>query len=430
MKPTRATAAIGLAAYRRFSTLKRLPLEDIHEAASAKWTEFFGWRMPLSYHGGSVLESVLDTRSSASLFDISHMARTVFTCSNDEFLLNSFINTLLPLNFTSMPLNSCKYTFLLNAEGGIVDDAILVKYLLKGSASACLITNAALHFRVAQLILNHSKMFPSVMVMPDVAPVTLALQGPASSAALSSSLDLPIAARGSDGLEGLGFMRGMDALVAGDPAYITRTGYTGEDGFEINCPVSSAKYLVSKLLHDGGIKWAGLAARDILRIEAGLPLSGQDIHDLFTPIDAGLAWAIDKARRDPDELLSFPGKARILTQLNHPELVRIRRVGLISISEQRGPVPLPMSLLNLCERPDLDGRIPNDALLMGVVTSGAYSPCLNKNIALAYICSDDLRWKRFGDGGHLLMDVKTSKKHFPYRICKLPFVPNRYYRLD
>ena len=361
--------------------LQRTPLYPLHKALGAKFVPFAGWEMPLHYAAGILAEHV-HTRKQAGLFDVSHMGQVRLgggdAAAAFERLVPSDIVGLAPLRM--------RYTLLLNEAGGILDDLIATRI----ADGLFVVVNAA---RREADIAHLRARLAGIPVAPLDGHALLALQGPAAAAVL---------ARFVAGIESLPFMAAAEVALAGGPALLTRSGYTGEDGFEISLPAAAAAGLAERLLGEREVMPVGLGARDSLRLEAGLCLYGHDIDETTTPVEADLAWTVAKRRRARGD---FPGAAIILREL--AEGPRRKRVGL---------------------RPE--GRVPAragaaittpDGAVIGRVTSGGYGPSVGGPIAMGYVAT-----AHAAAGGEVSLIVRGAPR--PARIVPLPFVPPRHHR--
>ncbi|NWR03753.1 GCST protein, partial [Paradoxornis webbianus] len=350
---------------------------------------FAGWTLPLHYGQGH-LQSHLHTRRHCSLFDVSHMLQTL-VYGRDRI---RFMESLVVGDIAELKPGQGTLTLLTNEKGGITDDLIVTNtsedHLYVVSNAACADKDLAiLRDRAAQLQATGSDVHLEVS---DNA--LLALQGPSMARVLQAGL--------SDDLAKLSFMNSITTTVFGVPGCrVTRCGYTGEDGVEISVPAARAVELAEQLLGVPDVWLAGLAARDSLRLEAGLCLYGNDIDETVTPAEAGLMWTLGKRRR---VAMDFPGAAVIMAQVK--DKPRRRRVGLTCGLAWTGA---GQALLN-----SLYPHIP------GTVTSGCPSPCLGKNIAMGYVEAAHSR-----AGTELTVEVR--KKQHPAVITKMPFVPTQYY---
>ncbi|NWV88978.1 GCST protein, partial [Machaerirhynchus nigripectus] len=358
---------------------------------------FAGWTLPLHYGQGH-LQSHLHTRRHCSLFDVSHMLQTL-VYGRDRI---RFMESLVVGDIAELKPGQGTLTLLTNEKGGITDDLIVTNtsenHLYVVSNAACADKDLAiLRDRAAQLQATGSDVHLEVS---DNA--LLALQGPSMARVLQAGL--------SDDLAKLSFMNSIATTVFGVPGCrVTRCGYTGEDGVEISVPAGRAVELAEQLLGVPDVWLAGLAARDSLRLEAGLCLYGNDIDETVTPAEAGLMWTLGKRRR---AAMDFPGAAVIMAQVK--EKPRRRRGGsgagtgmTLSCGHGMGegwPAPLT-------------SPYPHTP---GTVTSGCPSPCLGKNIAMGYVEAAHSR-----AGTELTVEVR--KKQHPAVITKMPFVPTQYY---
>ncbi|NWW69862.1 GCST protein, partial [Climacteris rufus] len=353
---------------------------------------FAGWTLPLHYGQGH-LQSHLHTRRHCSLFDVSHMLQTL-VYGRDRI---SFMESLVVGDIAELKPGQGTLTLLTNEKGGITDDLIVTNtsedHLYVVSNAACADKDLAiLRDRAAQLQATGSDVHLEVS---DNA--LLALQG-------SPSMARVLQAGLSDDLAKLSFMNSITTTVFGVPGCrVTRCGYTGEDGVEISVPAGRAVELAEKLLGVPDVWLAGLAARDSLRLEAGLCLYGNDIDETVTPAEAGLMWTLGKRRRTA---MDFPGAAVIMAQVK--EKPRRRRVGLTCGHGMGRAWHCQPPLTSLCP------HIP------GTVTSGCPSPCLGKNIAMGYV---EAAHSRAGTK----LTVEVRKKQHPAVITKMPFVPTQYY---
>ncbi len=365
--------------------VKRTPLNDLHQKLGAKMVPFAGYEMPLQYPAGIISEHH-QVRKSAGLFDVSHMGQIQVGGENAA----SWLETLLPADLVDLEECIQRYSFLTNDSGGIVDD--LMVYRLDNEY--CLIVNAANKEDDLSLMRNRASPGVAIKAREDLA--LLALQGPRAAAALRSI---------APGVEKLGFMTAARMTIAGVGCCVTRSGYTGEDGFEISVDEISAPGLASTLLALEGVEPAGLGARDTLRLEAGLCLHGSDIGPDTAPVEAGLRWAIPACRRPGGTRPGgFPGEGRILQEIEHGPARK--RVGIRP--EGKAPVRAHAPLL-----------APGDSPA-GEVTSGGFGPSVGAPIAMAY-----LPGSLATPGTQLKAQVRN--KALPVTVCRLPFVPHRYH---
>lgn len=368
------------------------PLHDLHIELGARMVPFAGYSMPVQYPAGLMAEH-LHTRSSAGLFDVSHMGQLRLVGADAAAAFES----LMPVDVIDLPAGKQRYGLLLNDEGGIIDDLMFFNRDVANGGDIFVIVNGACKAGDIAHIQAKIGSRCEVIPMPDMA--LLALQGPLAVNALQ---------RLSPGVEKLVFMTGGNFTVAGCDCFITRSGYTGEDGFEISVPAAQADTLARALLAQPEVKPVGLGARNSLRLEAGLCLYGQDIDTTTTPVEASLNWAMQKVRRTGGARAGgFPGADKILVQLADPASLSRKRVALIAST--RVPVREPAALENM------DGQV------VGQVTSGLLSPTLNQPIALAYVQPD------YALVGTELFAMVRGKP-VPMKVAPTPFVPTRYYR--
>lgn len=364
------------------SELLTTPLDALHRQFGARMAPFAGYSLPLHYPGGVIAEH-LHTRESASLFDVSHMGQAILTGRGAARALE----TLVPADLQALPPERTRYTQLLAEDGGILDDLMATR-LPGREERLLLVVNAA--GKEADFALLRQEL-PQLSLAVLSGRALLALQGPRAAAVLSQIMP---------GVEDMPFMGWRAADYEGASAFVSRSGYTGEDGFEISVPDHLATRLFERLLAHEDVAPAGLAARDSLRLEAGLCLYGHDIDSTTDPVEAGLSWSIGKRRREEG---GFPGAARIRAAL--AEGPARRRVGL-----------LPQSKAPLRDGATLaapDGRI------VGRVTSGGYSPSLSRPIAMGYVES------AFAAPG-VTLSSDLRGKSICVEVSTLPFVPHRY----
>ena len=368
--------------------LQRTPLHALHLELGARMVPFARYHMPVQYPAGLMAEHQ-HTRQGASLFDVSHMGQIRLLGAQAAAAFES----LMPVDVIGLGLHRQRYGLLLADDGGILDDLMFVNR----GADLLVIVNGAC--KSADLAHLQARIGQRCTVEPQFDRALLALQGPQAVTALARLLP---------GVEKLVFMTGMPAQWGGAEVYITRSGYTGEDGFEISLPEHAAEAFARALLDQGEVKPAGLGARNSLRLEAGLCLYGQDIDTTTTPIEAGLQWAIPKVRRSAGARAGgFPGAHRVLAQLEANEPLQRLRVGLSAL--ERVPVR------EHTELQDDSGRA------VGEVTSGLLGPSVNRPIAMAYLPPG-----LAGLGTRVNAIVRG--KAVPMQVSSLPFVPHRYRR--
>jgi aminomethyltransferase len=358
--------------------LKSLPLEDLHKAAGARFGGFAGWSMPLTYPPG-VMKEHLHTREHAGLFDISHMQ--LFEVSGPGAA--DLLDRACPLRAAALDLLQSKYTFFLTDQAGIIDDLIVTRleperFMIVANAGNAAADEA--HLR------RLAKDFDATVTPLD--RVFLAIQGAEAADVLSAA-----------GIEAsvLAFMHGTEPRR---DWFLSRSGYTGEDGFEIGLPEADARELVAKLLADPSVMWIGLAARDSLRLEAGLCLHGQDITTETDPASAGLMWAIPKEIRADGAFIGAEALREIVAK-GPAE----KRVGLKA--DGRQPVRSGTALT------DAEGKPA------GRVTSGGFGPSAGAPVAMGYVSAPLAK-----AGTKLFADVRGTK--IPVDVHPLPFTPHRY----
>jgi aminomethyltransferase len=365
---------------------RTLPLDAWHRAHGARMVPFAGYEMPLQYEG--IIAEHEWTRTHAGLFDVSHMGQLIVTGEGATEALEA----LLPADVSSLRPGRIRYSLLLAENGGILDDLMVSNATREGGPSAYyLVVNGATKWDDIAHLREH---------LPDEITLThledralLALQGPEAAHALERVM------RGVTG--GLGFMQATEYDFGELHLGIARSGYTGEDGFEISVAAGQAEQLAGRLCAEIEVKPAGLGARDSLRLEAGLPLYGHDLSPETDPVSAGLEFAISKARR---ESAGFPGAQRILELLANG--APTRRVGLALEGRMAAREGAPV--------------FAGDTQV-GRVTSGGFSPTLGDAIAMAYVDA-----RHAADGTALETEVRG--KRLPARVVPMPFVPHRYHR--
>ena len=366
--------------------LQRTPLHALHVDLGAKMVPFAGYEMPVSYPAGIVAEH-RQCRDSAALFDVSHMGQLRLVGGDAAAALE----TLVPVDIVGLAESKQRYALFTNDAGGILDDLMVTRR----ADHLFLVVNAGC--KVADLDHLRAEIGGRCAIEPMPDRALLALQGPAAAAVM---------ARLAPALAKLTFMSGASASIAGIDCFATRSGYTGEDGFEISVAGDNADALARALLAAPEVKPAGLGARDTLRLEAGLCLYGHDIDTTTTPIEAALAWAIQKVRRPGGARAGgYPGAATIERQLASG--TARKRVGLIGLD--RAPVREGAAIV------DYGGGA------IGRVTSGTVGPSVGKPVALAYVPS-----ALAAPGTALEADVRGKRQ--PMQVATLPFTPHRYFR--
>jgi aminomethyltransferase len=369
---------------------QRTPLYALHVALGARIAPFAGYDMPIHYPSG-VLAEHLHTRKFAGLFDVSHMGQALIE-GPDHATVAAFLETLCPADFLNLAPGRQRYTQLLTDDGGIVDD-LMVTRPPSADGALRLVVNASR--KAVDFALIRRRMPPSARLTPLAEAALIALQGPLAASTLARLVP-------GEGLETMPFMSARPARLAEFETFVSRSGYTGEDGYEISLNSTLAEGFARLLLAQPDVAPIGLGARDSLRLEAGLCLYGHELDETVDPVEAALAWSIQKRRRIEG---GFPGSQRILRGLaNRPNR---QRVGL---------------------RPD--GRAPAregaeiaspDGARIGVVTSGGFGPSVGAPIAMGFVAR-----------AHALLGTPVSLmvrgKPLSARVVALPFYPHAYYR--
>lgn len=363
------------------SPLLTTPLTALHRAAGARMAGFAGYDMPIQYADGIMAEH-LHTRTAAGLFDVSHMGQ----CLLEGPGAAATLERVTPGEIAGLGIGRMRYSVLLNQAGGIIDDLMILRLT---ADRFFVVVNASRKdgdFALLQSVLAADT---SLTVLPDRA--LIALQGPQAEATLASLLPNCAA---------LSFLSGVWV----EDICITRSGYTGEDGFEISLPAAAAEKFCTTLLGNPAVKWIGLGARDSLRLEAGLSLYGHELDESISPVEADLAWVIGKRRR---EAADFPGASRILDELkNGPPR---KRVGLKP--EGRAIAREQTAIHDAAGRP------------VGIVTSGGFGPTLGGPVAMGYV-----ETALAAPGTRLNLMVRGQA--LPALVTPLPFVPHTYKRQD
>lgn len=386
--------------------LERTALYDLHKELGGKMVPYAGYALPLQYSADSVIESHLHTRSKASLFDVSHMGQLRIWGEHRV----EFAEYMLPSNVRGAKEDQGFLSVLLNEQGGILDDLIVTKKEdhLNVVVNAACKHNDLKHMRMMlEKFREDHPEIPSedlqIEYLQDSRQL-LALQGPKAAEVLQTLLP---PGEGYD-LNMVPFMRSFTAPVAGvEDCWVTRCGYTGEDGFEISMPKENAVELAEKLLAHEDVKPAGLGARDTLRMEAGLCLYGNDINDSITPVEAGLTWTIAKRRREEG---GFPGHEVIMKQIKQG--VERVRVGLLIT--KGAPARQDSEIVLRPEKPEEEPQ------QIGVVTSGIFSPILKKAICMGYVSPE------YSHPGTEL-GVLVRNRLGQAQVTKMPFVPTNYF---
>ncbi len=373
--------------------LKRTPLHALHVARGGKLVPFAGYEMPVQFPAG-VLREHLHTRSHAGLFDVSHMGQIALRPKSGKVLDAALaLERLVPQDIVAVAPGRQRYAQFTNTEGGILDDLMVANF----GDHLFLVVNAACKTEDEAHLRAHLSDVCVIDSLGDRALV--ALQGPKAESALAK-LCADVSA-----------MRFMDTgprAVAGVEAFVSRSGYTGEDGFEISVPADRAEALVTALLEKPDVLPIGLGARDSLRLEAGLCLYGHDIDTTTTPVDGALEWSVQKSRRTGGARAGgFPGAEKILAEFTSG--APRRRVGLLP--EGRAPVREGANLFVDAAATEAIGR----------VTSGGFGPSLNAPVAMGYLPTS-----LAGNGTQVFAEVRGQR--LPLKVAPMPFVPNTYKR--
>ncbi|KAI9472253.1 MAG: hypothetical protein EXX96DRAFT_583421 [Benjaminiella poitrasii] len=369
--------------------VKKTALYDFHVQHGGKMVPFAGYAMPVQYANMGMLASHLHTREKASIFDVSHMLQSRVTGKDRK----KFFETLVVADLHQLPVGQGTLSVFTNEQGGIIDDTIVMQH----DNSLYVVSNAGCADKDLAHIRKHLAEFQKRGYEVNFEVITdhslIAIQGPKAAAALESLV--------GKSLNDFSFMHGKHLEVAGVPCHVARSGYTGEDGFELSVPTEEIVRVTEKLLAHPDVEMAGLGARDSLRLEAGLCLYGNDLDETTTPIEAGLTWTIPKSRRETG---GFLGAEHILPQIKGG--VTRRRVGLFI---EGAPARQGAEILN------------GEGQVVGTVTSGCPSPVLKKNIAMGYV-KNGLHKK----GTEL--NVKVRNKIQKAVITKMPFVESNYHK--
>lgn len=365
------------------SDLLKTPLFTLHQELGGKMVPFAGYAMPVQYPLG-VMGEHNHTRSAAGLFDVSHMGQVIITGPGAD----SWMETLVPGDIKDLALNHIRYSMFTNEQGGIMDDLMITKR----ENDLFLVVNAACK---AQDIAHMRAHLPSGLSLSEVTNRALiALQGPKAARVLS---------RFTSGADQMDFMTYAEVNICGAKCYLSRSGYTGEDGYEISIPADKAEKICRALLAEDDVQPIGLGARDSLRLEAGLCLYGHDLTPKTTPVEAALLWAIGKRRREKG---GFPGDTIIQNQIAAKNYAR-KRVGILPTGRA----------------PAREGTVitDNNDNEIGRVTSGGFGPTFGGPVAMGYVAKEFTAVDT-----EIFLSVRGKK--MPARVAKTPFVPQRYYR--
>jgi aminomethyltransferase len=368
--------------------LLQTPLHALHTELGARMVPFAGYSMPVQYPAGLMAEHH-HTRAAAGLFDVSHMGQLRLVGPDAA----AAFETLMPVDVIDLAVGKQRYGLLLNDEGGIIDDLMFVN---RGDDLFVIVNGAC---KVGDIAHMQARIGSRCQVIPLPDRGLLALQGPQAVTALQRLVP---------GVEKLVFMTGGAFNWKGADLFITRSGYTGEDGFEISVPGDRAEAFARALLAEPEVKPVGLGARNSLRLEAGLCLYGNDIDTTTTPVEAALNWAMQKVRRTGGARAGgFPGAERVLAQLDGTDVLPRKRVGLVAL--ERIPVREHTELQSV------------DGQTIGEVTSGLLGPSAEKPVAMGYVSP-----------AHATIGTRVQAivrgKAVPMEVSAMPFVPNRYFR--
>ena len=368
--------------------LLKTPLHALHLELGARMVPFAGYDMPVQYPLG-VMKEHQHTREHAGLFDVSHMGQIRLSGADAARALE----TLVPVDIIDLPVGMQRYAMFTNEQGGILDDLMVANL---GNDQLFLVVNAACKDQDLAHLRKHLGAHFSIEPLFEERAL-LALQGPAAVTVLQ---------RLAPEVAKMTFMQFAPVTLLGVECYVSRSGYTGEDGFEISVPAEHAETLARRLLAEPEVQAIGLGARDSLRLEAGLCLYGHDMNENTTPIEASLLWAISKTRRaDGLRAGGFPGADVIFAQQQNG--VARKRVGLLP--QERTPVREGAEIV------DAEGTV------IGTVCSGGFGPTLGAPLAMGYL-----------DTAFTPLDSEVwaivRGKRVPLKVSKLPFVPQRYYR--
>lgn len=370
------------------AALKQTPLHALHKRLAARMVAFAGYDMPLDYGKGIIAEHK-HTRDKAGLFDVSHMGQACLRASSGVAAL---FERLVPADIAGLAHGRMRYTQLLNAKGGIIDDLIVTRLPNEGGYERLFMV-----FNAARKVADLRHIADSLAGEAEVSDLDrhalIALQGPEAATVLS---------RHFSGIHDMAFMSAREIVRQGETILISRSGYTGEDGFELSLPAAMTEPFARVLLEHGEVLPAGLGARDTLRLEAGLCLYGQDIDETTSPIEAGLKWSIGKNRREKG---GFLGESQVLREIAEGPSRRLVGLRLDGSALARRGVPIHSAT---GER-------------IGAVTSGGFAPTVAGPVAMGYVAAG---YEKPGTVLELIMRGKGFRAH----VTSLPFVAHRYAR--
>jgi len=372
--------------------LLQTPLHAEHVALGARMVPFAGYDMPVQYPTGILTEHTW-TREHAGLFDVSHMGQAFLVAEDESHeTVARALEALIPADVLNLKPDQQRYSQLLADDGGILDDLMVTRVGAPGREGRLyLVVNASM--KEADYAHIQARLPKGVSLDRNDDLALMALQGPSAEAVLGRLA--PEAAA-------LPFMMSADVRIDGVPCHVSRSGYTGEDGFEISCKAEDAATLWNRLLSDPEVKPIGLGARDSLRLEAGLCLYGHDIDTTTSPIEAGLIWSIQKRRREEG---GFPGAGRIQREI------------------KEGPARVRVGIRPEGRAPAREGAIITtpEGREVGIVTSGGFGPTVNGPVAMGYVSKE---LSALGTDLHLVVRGKP----LPAKVAAMPFAPHRYKR--
>jgi aminomethyltransferase len=361
--------------------LKNIFLNEFHRKNGAKFVPFAGYEMPINYKKGIINEH-LHVREKTGIFDVSHMGQILIPANNKNILS---LETYIPLNIKKIPSNKCHYSFILNEQGGIVDDIMMSKININNQENIYIVYNAS-----RKKILNEifSNICENYFILNN--RCLIAIQGPSSYTVLNNFLDLS---------KTINFLDINVIQYENSDIYISRSGYTGEDGFEISIHNEITENFINQILHNENVLLCGLGCRDSLRVEAGLSLYGNEINEDITPIQANLSWALDKKRLEDGNLNGSNILLKQLQGTNHTLKIGITPVNKTMLRNN-------MILHN------------NEKNEIGYITSGCFSPILKRSIGIGYINNFTNKLDK--------LFVKVRGKYEEVIIDNIPFVKKNY----
>ena len=369
------------AANTQLKKASKTSLYDFHKSLGAKLVNFAGYEMPIQYKTGIIQEHI-HVRNSIGIFDVSHMGQLKIECGNNIF---SYLEKIIPLDFSAIENNQSKYSFLLNDKGGIEDDLIVTKV----ATGIKIVLNAACKDNDTKIIKNVIGSNFEAVLREDLS--LIAIQGPKAAEVMEKIFI---------GISKLNFMHGNHFEYSKKKIFITRSGYTGEDGFEVSINNEDVKELIQDVMRISDAQFIGLGARDSLRLEAGLCLYGHDIDSNTTPIEGALSWAIPKIKKETG---GFLGDKKILEQIkNKPKKIRVGIKPEGKIIAREGTKIFSI-----------------DQKEIGHITSGGFGPSVNGPIAMGYVAYDQSK-----EGTKVILKVRENMVQAV--VSKLPFYKKSY----